>query len=245
MSFLFVTFLFSILALINAYKILLPKPGDKWEPGLHDVTWEVEEGHGPSKVNVYLYNPIDNPPFYLLLAVGVSLSDGKASVAIPYNVVPGSGYTVLLTSENPYNVYTSSDTFDIVEKDGVGGACINYLEDDGSNTIGPIPGDTKTATMGPISPPSVPTQIPVPTSPVPTPPVPTPPEGEVEDCEDCDECEECGECEPGEGCDCGIEDDDHEHDEHDHNKLANVGSTNIVARFWLAMMVTVFSILFL
>ncbi|EMR11488.1 hypothetical protein PNEG_00502 [Pneumocystis murina B123] len=299
MGFLFVTFLFAILTLINAYKVLLPKPGDKWEPGLHQVTWEAVDD--TSTVNVYLHRNNDNPPFYLLLAAKVPLKDGKADVPIPYNVIPGSEYTILLTSLNPYDVYTSSGGFEITEaKDGLKGVCVDYLKDDGSSTIGPIPGDTRpvTTSLLPPSPtppspaPPAPTPAPpAPTPPSPEPPAPAPPEGEVENCDECDECEECGECEPGEGCDCDADDhgdddydkdedhghshdddddddDDHENDHddddddddhghshdddddgHDHgedkNKLANIGSTNIVTRFWLTMMATISTILFL
>ncbi|KTW30637.1 hypothetical protein T552_00353 [Pneumocystis carinii B80] len=281
MGFLFVTFLFSIIALINAIEILYPKAGDKLQAGLHEVKWTTESATSIDKVNVFLFNDKESPPFYLQLAADVTFSNGKVSVPIPYNVVPGPDYTILLTAKNPYDVYATSGSFSIAESKLSADACVNFLNEDGSSTIGPVPGKVKPVSTDLVSP------LP-----------PAPPDEDFEDCDECDECEECGECEPDEGCGCdgddgdgdgdGDDDDEHDHehghdhdhedgqehedeDGHDHGhehedghehhhhdhddhhhehdddkaKIANIGSTNIIARFWLAMIATISSILFL
>ncbi|CCJ30574.1 unnamed protein product, partial [Pneumocystis jirovecii] len=211
------------ITVLKASKVLSPKKGDKWKSGFQLVQWEYKLP-GIDTVNLFLVKRNINPPLYTLLGQDISYKSGKSSVHLPSNMLPGSDYSVMLTGQNPYNVYAESQYFSVLPSDD--DDCYKYLYDDGAATPGPTPSD---------NPPTVEPE------PEPEPSLgPEPPlEPDCDDCEDCSEDEMCGECFANERCECdGCETltDSHkpfvtEPSGSDGKGVVDVGSINKIAGF--------------
>ncbi|KAG4305062.1 hypothetical protein PORY_001232 [Pneumocystis oryctolagi] len=247
MKYLFISLLLSIIALANASDFISPKEGDKLS-SCSLVEWESNKD-GPGIVKLLLHRPSESPPYYLLLNDSIPYGSRKERVCFPPNVIPGSGYFFLITGKNPYNVYAISPPFSILETPDKDKDCYKYLVDDGSSTMGPRPNDTV---------PTYTTPGHEPTTTEPTTVEPTSePTGDCDDCENCEDDDICGECMDGEGCECdecktitytsyGPFTSIHSDDKDDSKGgMVDAGSMNKVTGFWLILMITITSILFL
>ncbi|KAG5440268.1 hypothetical protein PCANB_001838 [Pneumocystis canis] len=234
MRYLFISFIFSILALIDAASILSPNKNDKWTSGSQTVRWNVDLAH-VHKVDLFIHRDSENPPYYFLLGRGLPYRNGLGTVELPSKLPPGNDYSVLLTGENPYNVYARSEYFSVLANADVKNPnCYEYLVDDGSSTIGPKPGESLLPET---------TDVPLPT------------ETDLpDDCEDCEECDDevCGECLENDVCDSsecaslGPGSYGSEPTTKSKNKVdvTDVGSINRITGF-LLVLITISSILFL
>ncbi|KAG5440715.1 hypothetical protein PCK2_000151 [Pneumocystis canis] len=231
MKYLFISFIFSILALIDATDILFPRKDDKLTPGKHTFRWKTSMD-GINEVDLYIHRDRENPPFYHLLGRGIRYKDGSKSVHLPSKLPPGNGYSFLLTSKNPYNVHAKSDDFSLLYNSDVKNPnCYEYLVDDGSSTPGPKPDETSL--------------LPEPTTGVPEP-------TETPDCDECEECDDevCGDCLENDVCnisECTMS--THEPgsttaESDDKTDVTNLGSINKMTGF-LLVLITISSILFL